>query len=39
MKWRSGVFLQEYKFFFAKKLVFFFFFLSNFGALINKTIN
>lgn len=38
MKWRSGVFLQEYKFF-AKKLVFFFFFLSNFGALINKTIN
>lgn len=38
MKWRSGVFLQEYKFFFAKKLVFFFF-LSNFGALINKTIN
>lgn len=37
MKWRSGVFLQEYKFFGKKTCIFFF--LSNFGALINKTIN
>ena len=39
MKWRSGDFLQEYKFFGQKTCIFFFFFLSNFGALINKTIN
>lgn len=35
MKWRCGVFLLEYKFFRQKTCIFF---LSNFGALINKTL-